>query len=149
MGVSAFVFKKAGAEMEHNTQIKVYYADTDAYGVVWHGHYLRWLERARCDFADAVGTPMKAVEEKNVVMPVVDISLKYKNSALLHDELIIETSFYELTKLKVSFLQKITEKNTRKPILEAVITCVTTDKSGKLYRRMPDEIYNLFKAAKE
>ena len=31
----------------------IYYADTDAYGVVWHGAYLRWMEKGRCDFSEA------------------------------------------------------------------------------------------------
>ena len=34
---------------------KIYYADTDAYGVVWHGAYLRWLEKGRCDFSEELG----------------------------------------------------------------------------------------------
>ena len=33
--------------MENVLNFKVQYADTDAYGVVWHGSYLRWMEEGR------------------------------------------------------------------------------------------------------
>lgn len=39
----------------HTMKQKVYYADTDAYGVVWHGAYLRWLEAARVELCEAMG----------------------------------------------------------------------------------------------
>ena len=33
--------------MKNILEEKVYYADTDAYGVVWHGTYLRWMEKGK------------------------------------------------------------------------------------------------------
>ena len=41
--------------MKNIFEQKIYYADTDAYGVVWHGAYLRWLEKGRCDFSEELG----------------------------------------------------------------------------------------------
>ena len=41
--------------MKHIFETKVYYADTDAYGVVWHGTYLRWMEKGRVDLCDMLG----------------------------------------------------------------------------------------------
>ena len=33
--------------MKYTNEVRVYYADTDAYQVVWHGAYLRWMEAAQ------------------------------------------------------------------------------------------------------
>ena len=38
---------------------KVYYADTDAGGVVYYANYLRWLEMARADWLEQLGTPLR------------------------------------------------------------------------------------------
>ena len=38
--------------MKHTFEQKVYYSDTDAYGVVWHGSYLRWLEMGRVEYCE-------------------------------------------------------------------------------------------------
>ena len=34
-------------------RVKVYYADTDAGGVVYHGSYIRWLEAARFELFES------------------------------------------------------------------------------------------------
>ena len=41
--------------MKNIFEQKVSYCDTDAYGVVWHGSYLRWLEIGRMYFCDDIG----------------------------------------------------------------------------------------------
>ncbi len=41
--------------MKHEFTHRVYYADTDAYGVVWHGTYLRWMEMGRVELCDKLG----------------------------------------------------------------------------------------------
>ena len=38
--------------MTFTNEFRVYYADTDAYGVVWHGTYLRWLEAGRIEYTE-------------------------------------------------------------------------------------------------
>ena len=43
--------------MKHTDELRVYYADTDAYGVVWHGAYLRWLEAG----IDACGLELRCL----------------------------------------------------------------------------------------
>ena len=44
---------------------KVYYSDTDAYGIVWHGSYLRWMEAARIDGASVMRMYV------SVIMPIL------------------------------------------------------------------------------
>jgi len=41
--------------MKHIFEQQVFYSDTDAYGVVWHGSYLRWLEMGRVCFCEQLG----------------------------------------------------------------------------------------------
>ena len=48
--------------MEHAFKQKVFYSDTDAYGVVWHGSYLRWLEMGRVYLCEKAGLFLKELE---------------------------------------------------------------------------------------
>lgn len=136
--------------MKHKFEQKVYYADTDAYGVVWHGSYLRWLEAGRVELCEKMGYSLIELEAQDIVLPVVNINVRYKSSAKLNDEIIIETSIQKFNSLSVTFEQKISDKNTAKVFVEASVDVVAINNNGKLYRKMPQILFDAFKkAAKE
>ncbi len=125
--------------MKYTNELRVYYADTDAYKVVWHGTYLRWLEAARVELCNMMGLDLEKMHNSGDVMPVVDLNVKYKVSARLDDILTIETSIVECGPTKVKFYQEIKDKNTGVLNVIAEITCVAVDtNTGKMYRRLPD-----------
>ena len=123
---------------------KVYYADTDAYGVVWHGTYLRWLEAARSQFCDAVDCPLDVLaKEHNIIFPVVNINISYKRSAKLYANIVVETEVKELTKLAVVFHQRIKDRDNDTLYADATVKAVAVnDKTGELFRHFPDVVYN-------
>jgi acyl-CoA thioester hydrolase len=133
--------------MKHTFEQKVYYSDTDAYGVVWHGSYLRWLEMGRTEFGEEIGIILPELIEQNIAMPVVNINLRYKASAKLNDEMIIETSIQKYNALSVTFEQKIRDKNSDKTFVEATVDVVAIDNNGKLYRKMPQILTDAFEKA--
>ena len=133
--------------MKNYLEQKVYYSDTDAYGVVWHGSYLKWLEMGRVELCEMLGPDLVSLENQNIVMPVVNLNIKFKSSAKLNDKIIIETSIKSFSGLKVVFKQKITEKNTSKVFIEAEIDVVAIDNEGKLYRKMPTVLIEMFEKA--
>lgn len=133
--------------MKHTLEQKVYYSDTDAYGVVWHGSYLRWLEMGRVEFCEMMGHNLIELEAQNIVLPVVNLNVRYKVSAKLNDEIIVETSIQKFNALSVTFEQKIKDKNSDKTFVEAIIDVVAIDNNGKLYRKMPQILTDMFKKA--
>lgn len=136
--------------MKHTFEQKVYYSDTDAYGVVWHGSYLRWLEMGRVELCEMMGHSLVDLEAQDIVLPVVNLNARYKASAKLNDEIIIETSIQKYNALSVTFEQKIRGKCDNKIFVEAVIDVVAIDNNGKLYRKMPQVLIDMFeKAVKE
>lgn len=125
---------------------KVYYSDTDAYGVVWHGSYLRWLEMGRVDWCEERGHNLIELENQNIVLPVVNLNVRYKSSARLNDDLIIETSVTKFNGLSVTFYQVIKSFDSKKVFIEAEVEVVAISKdAGKLYRRMPQILADVFK----
>lgn len=133
--------------MKHKFEQKVYYSDTDAYGVVWHGSYLRWLEMGRVDLCEEMGYNLVELEAQNITLPVVNLNVRYKASAKLNNEMIIETSIKKFNSLSVTFEQKILDKHTKKVYVEALVDVVAIDNNGKLYRRMPQILITAFEKA--
>ena len=132
--------------MKHISEIKVYYADTDAYGVVWHGSYLRWLEAGRVEYTDKLlGINLKKLQEEGCVLPLVDLNIKYKVSAKLDDDLILETEVSELRPSAIIFTQTLKNKDTGVVNIIATITCVAVDtQTGKMLRRLPECITSAY-----
>lgn len=133
--------------MKHSQEVRVYYHDTDSYGVVWHGSYVRWLEEGRVELCELLGLKLDELQANGVTFPVVDMHIRYKQSAWMNDRLIIETTITELKPMSVTFSHVIKNKETQKVNLTAQTTIVSIDKDGKLIKRFPDYIYNAFSSA--
>lgn len=77
----------------HRFQTRVYFADTDAGGVVYHANYLVLAERARTEFLCDLGIPHSALmAEHDCLFMVRRANLEYLRPARLDDMLTITTS---------------------------------------------------------
>lgn len=130
--------------MKHIFEQKVFYSDTDAYGVVWHGSYLRWLEMGRVGVCELLGHNLINLKEKDIVLPVVNLNVKYKMSAKLNDVVVTETEISEFNGFTVKFKQIIRSKETGKVCIDAEVSVVAIDNNGKLYRKMPEVLAKSF-----
>lgn len=130
--------------MKHIFEQKVFYSDTDAYGVVWHGSYLRWLEMGRVGVCEMLGHNLIDLKEKDIVLPVVNLNVKYKMSAKLNDVVVTETEISEFNGFTVKFKQIIRSKETGKLCIDAEVSVVAIDNNGKLYRKMPEVLAKSF-----
>lgn len=117
-------------------EFKVQYSDTDSYKVAWHGSYLRWMEAGRVDWLYLNGVDIKELDEKyNIVMPVVELNIKYKQSARLLEDIVVNTKVIEITNLYIVFEQEIINKKTGVILTTATVKglCV---KEGKVLRNI-------------
>ncbi len=133
--------------MKHEFTQKVYYSDTDAFGVVWHGSYLRWLEMGRVELCEKLGYNLADLEKKDIVLPVANMNVRYKASAKIDNELIIETAISKVTPIAIFFDQTIKDKNTGVLYIKAEFQIVAINNDGKLYRRIPQELKEVFEKA--
>lgn len=130
--------------MKHIFEQKVFYSDTDAYGVVWHGSYLRWLEMGRVGVCEMLGHNLIDLKDKDIVLPVVNLNVKYKMSEKLNDVVVTETEISEFNGFTVKFKQIIRSKETGKVCIDAEVSVVAIDNNGKLYRKMPEVLAKSF-----
>lgn len=81
---------------EATTQLRVRYAETDQMDVVYHGNYAQYFEVARAEAIRNLGFTYKDMEAMGVVMPIVELHVKYLRPAHYDDLLTIKTMLKEL-----------------------------------------------------
>lgn len=67
----------------YETKIRIRYGETDQMGVVYHGNYSNFLEIGRTEWLRALGVSYKQLELDGIMLPVISLSLKYKNQLVM------------------------------------------------------------------
>lgn len=90
------------------TQLRVRYAETDQMNVVYYGNYAQYFEVGRVESIRGLGISYKDIEASGVIMPVVEMHVKYLRSAKYDDLLTIKTTLRELPPdHKIEFYQEV------------------------------------------
>ena len=125
----------------HN--VKVYYEDTDAGGIVYYANYLKYLERARTEALTAIGLSNLEIKNKfGALIIVKSCNIDYKKSAHLEEELSVRSFIKSVTKTSFFMNQIITKED--KTIVEAQVHLVFVNQQGKPVK-VPELIFNNFK----
>ena len=125
----------------HN--IKVYYEDTDAGGVVYYANYLKFLERARTEALFSLGFSNKKIKDEfGALIIVKSCNVEYKKSAYLEDELSIRSFVKSITKTSFIMNQFISRGDDL--IVEAKVHLVFINQKGKPIK-VPESLFQDFK----
>lgn len=93
---------------ESITTARVRYAETDQMNVVYYGNYAQYFEIGRVEAIRALGISYKKLEEMGILLPVVELHVKYLRSAHYDDLLTIKTIIKELPiNHKIEFHQEV------------------------------------------
>ncbi len=99
---------RESGKKEFVLQVRVYYEDTDAGGVVYHSNYPNFMERARTEWLRHAGFEQNTlIEEKEILFAVRKINIDYNKPALFNDLLKIKTRIIEQRKASFIFEQVI------------------------------------------
>ncbi|MFT5248034.1 MAG: acyl-CoA thioester hydrolase, partial [Gammaproteobacteria bacterium] len=63
------------------TKLRVRYGETDQMGYVYYGNYALYYEVGRVELLRDLGTSYKDLEEQGIMLPVMDLSVKYLKPA--------------------------------------------------------------------
>jgi acyl-CoA thioester hydrolase len=92
----------------HRLQLRVYYEDTDAGGIVYHAAYLRFAERARTEMLRAAGFDHVSLRSaEGVLFAVRRLSALYLSPARLDDLLTVETWTRQVGGARLSLSQDV------------------------------------------
>jgi len=138
---------KDGAHLLH---ARIYYADTDFSGFVYHGRYLEFYERGRTDFLRLQDVHHIELAEgalgEEMVWVVRRMEIDYKAPAKMDDLILIETRVSEIRGARVIMAQKITCGE--RLLSEAKVEAVMITKEGHP-RRIPDEWREAFTSSRK
>lgn len=64
-------------QLSDEVDVTVPFHDVDMMAVAWHGHYLRYIELARCALLDRIDYNYPQMEASGYLWPVIDVRMKY------------------------------------------------------------------------
>lgn len=87
-----------------DTELTVPFFDVDSMEVVWHGHYVKYLEIARCALLDALGHGYVRMKDTGYAWPIIDLQLRYSRAARFGQALIVRAELVEWqNRLKIHY----------------------------------------------
>jgi acyl-CoA thioester hydrolase len=120
----------------HILELRVYYQDTDAGGIVYHANYLAFAERARTEALRTLGVPHgEMVRQFGVQFVVRRVNLHYQRPARLDEVIRVETRIAQVGGASVTLRQNFWRDSESLAVLEVGLGCVRV--SGGTAARIP------------
>ena len=92
---------------EFTWNVRVYYEDTDAGGIVYYANYLKFFERARTEWLRAIDVGQHALlQEHDAMFVVKNVSADYHAPARLDDVLKLTLKIEKLGRASILFVQQ-------------------------------------------
>jgi len=127
------------------TKIRVRYAETDQMGYCYYGNYAQYLEIGRVEALRPLGIRYKDLEDQGVMLPVMDLYLKYSHPAKYDDLLTIETQIEEIKGSRIIFSYRIINELSNE-IATAKTTLVFVSKDTMKPMKAPEKILKTIEA---
>ena len=106
--------------------VRVYFENTDAGGVVYHGEYLKFLERARTEWLRHLGFDHQALARNHrVVFVVTQAVVDFLKAARLDDNLAVSVQLESLGKVRCVFLQEVRHDDELLVRAKVTVACVS------------------------
>ena len=130
----------------HRFALRVYFEDTDTAGIVYYANYLRFMERARSDMLRAVGIDQRGVMERGEgVYAVADLTIRYRGSARLDDELVVVSQVRRVRAAACVIQQRVMRG--AEILTDATVTAAFITNEGRP-KRQPREWAEMFERLK-
>jgi acyl-CoA thioester hydrolase len=119
--------------------VRVYYQDTDAGGVAFHGQYLAFMERARTELLNEGKIDIAQFSERHGLLFVVhEIHVKYHRPARLNDLLGVSAEVATIGRASLVFRQRVERGS--ELLVEAEVTLALVDRERMRPVRIPQEL---------
>ena len=82
-------------DLSHEIEVRPAFYDLDPMDIVWHGHYVKYLELARCALLERLDYGYPQMRASGYAWPVVDMRLKYVRSASFGQRILVRAEITE------------------------------------------------------
>jgi len=90
--------------------LEIPFHDVDMMAVVWHGHYAKYFEIARCALLEKIGYNYLQMRDSGYAWPVIELRMRYAKPAVFGQLVTVRAELAEWeNRLKINYL--ITDKD--------------------------------------
>jgi len=113
-------------DLSHETEVVPAFYDIDPMDIVWHGHYVKYLELARTALLAKFDYDYPRMRASGYAWPIVDMRLKYVRPAEFGQRLIVRAQIVEWeNRLRIDYL--IRDVQNGRKLTQATTTQVAVD----------------------
>lgn len=113
-------------DLSHETEVVPAFYDIDPMEIVWHGHYVKYLEVARSALLAKFDYDYPRMRASGYAWPIVDMRLKYVRPAEFGQRLVVRCEIVEWeNRLRIAY--RIRDAATGRKLTEATTTQVAVD----------------------
>jgi len=122
--------------------IEIPFHDIDVTEVVWHGHYAKYIELARCALLDTIDYNYPQMGESGYMWPVIDLRIRYAQPLFFQQKIVVKAKLVEWeNRLKINY--EIADLSTGKRLTKASTVQVAVDlKSGEMLFESPEILFS-------
>jgi acyl-CoA thioester hydrolase len=125
--------RRAGAaapRVSAEIELQIQFYDIDPLEIVWHGHYVKYLEHARCALLDKIGYNYPQMRESGYLWPVIDLHLRFARPAVFGQRIKVRADLVEWeNQLRISYL--VSDAATGKRLSKGTTTQVAVDSATR------------------
>jgi acyl-CoA thioester hydrolase len=96
---------RKGGVLQAEVEMLVPFFDVDSMDVVWHGHYVKYFEVARCALLERIGHNYSQMRDAGYAWPIIDVQLRYMRGARFNQRIVVRANLVEWeNRLKIHYL---------------------------------------------
>ena len=120
-------------------KIQIRYDEVDKMGYVYHGNYAKFYHISRTELMRKIGFSDKELEAKNILLPVIEMNIKYLKPVFYDDVITIKTSLQNIPTSRMRFKHEVF--NTHNEVInQAESTVVFVDMHTRKPMKAPEFI---------
>lgn len=124
--------------------VRVYYEDTDFSGNVYHGSYVKFLERGRTEWLRSKGVHHFELAEQGLAFAVRHMEIDFERAAHIDDELVVTTDVVSASGARIVLDQTIMRDG--ELLARAKVTIAVINAAGRA-TRLPKALRDLFSSS--
>ena len=134
------------ANFSHEIDLRIYWEDTDAGGVVYYANYLKFMERCRTEWLRALGMDQQRMRiERRLQFAVVDLTVDFLRPAVLDDEITVTAALERLGGATIAFRQEIWRGDVQ--LIDADTRVAFLDSATLKPRAIPKDLFSEWRNA--
>ena len=126
-------------ELYTRTEIPVRFNEVDSMQIVWHGHYIKYMEEGREGFGKKFGISYMDWKAMGYMVPLTSISVDFRKPLQYGDTAIVETRLVDSDAAKIIYAFRIYRKPDNELMATGQSTQVFLDMNRELILTMPPE----------